>query len=71
MQPVNDIAKRLYLETNTVTPLLQRSQDSWRCRHVRPCHHRDLPGTLPDVGRHDSPVEDTVRLILSDNDLSD
>ena len=23
-QPVNDIAKRLYLETNTVTPLLKR-----------------------------------------------
>ena len=25
-QPVNDIAKRLYLETNTVTPLLQRME---------------------------------------------
>ena len=26
-QPVNDIAKRLYLETNTVTPLLQRMEN--------------------------------------------
>ena len=25
-QPVNDIAKRLFLETNTVTPLLQRME---------------------------------------------
>ena len=25
-QPVNDIAKRLYLETNTVTPMLQRME---------------------------------------------
>lgn len=25
--PVNDIAKRLYLETNTVTPLLKRMED--------------------------------------------
>ena len=25
-QPVNDIAKRLHLETNTVTPLLQRME---------------------------------------------
>ena len=25
-QPVNDIAKRLFLETNTVTPLLQRTE---------------------------------------------
>ncbi len=25
-QPVNDIAKRLYLETNTITPLLQRME---------------------------------------------
>lgn len=25
-QPVNDIAKRLYLESNTVTPLLQRME---------------------------------------------
>jgi DNA-binding MarR family transcriptional regulator len=26
VQPVNDIAKRLFLETNTVTPLLQRME---------------------------------------------
>jgi DNA-binding MarR family transcriptional regulator len=26
VRPVNDIAKRLYLETNTVTPLLQRME---------------------------------------------
>jgi len=26
VQPVNDIAKRLYLETNTVTPLLKRME---------------------------------------------
>ena len=26
-QPVNDIAKRLYLETNTVTPLLKRMEN--------------------------------------------
>jgi DNA-binding MarR family transcriptional regulator len=26
MQPVNDIAHRLFLETNTVTPLLQRME---------------------------------------------
>ena len=25
-QPVNDIAKRLYLETNTITPLIQRME---------------------------------------------
>ena len=27
-QPVNDIAKRLYLETNTVTPLLKRMESA-------------------------------------------
>ncbi len=27
-QPVNDIARRLFLETNTVTPLLQRMENS-------------------------------------------
>ena len=27
-QPVNDIAKRLHLETNTVTPLLQRMENA-------------------------------------------
>jgi len=27
-QPVNDIAKRLYLETNTVTPLLKRMEEA-------------------------------------------
>ncbi len=26
-QPVNDIAKRLYLETNTITPLLKRMEE--------------------------------------------
>ena len=26
LQPVNDIAKRLYLETNTITPLIQRME---------------------------------------------
>ena len=34
-QPVNDIAKRLYLETNTVTPLLQRMEKEGIITRVR------------------------------------
>ena len=51
-QPVNDIAKRLYLETNTVTPLLKRMEAAGlvtRCRNKsaacpseQPCHS-ELP----------------------------
>ena len=34
-QPVNDIAKRLYLETNTVTPLLKRMEAEGYVRRVK------------------------------------
>ena len=34
-QPVNDIAKRLYLETNTVTPLLKRMETAGLVRRHR------------------------------------
>ena len=34
-QPVNDIAKRLYLETNTMTPLLQRMEKAGLVRRVK------------------------------------
>lgn len=34
-QPVNDIAKRLYLETNTVTPLLKRMEASGLVERLR------------------------------------
>lgn len=34
-QPVNDIAKRLLLETNTVTPLLQRMEKAGLVRRVK------------------------------------
>ena len=34
-QPVNDIAKRLYLETNTITPLLQRMEKIGLVKRVK------------------------------------
>lgn len=34
-QPVNDIAKRLYLETNTMTPLLQRMEKAGLVQRVK------------------------------------
>ena len=34
-QPVNDIAKRLYLETNTMTPLLQRMEKAGLVKRVK------------------------------------
>ncbi|MBR1878702.1 MAG: MarR family transcriptional regulator [Paludibacteraceae bacterium] len=34
-QPVNDIAKRLYLETNTITPLLQRMEKAGLLHRVK------------------------------------
>ena len=34
-QPVNDIAKRLYLETNTVTPLLKRMEAEGYVQRVK------------------------------------
>ena len=34
-QPVNDIAKRLYLETNTVTPLLKRMESEGLVERLR------------------------------------
>lgn len=34
-QPVNDIAKRLYLETNTMTPLLQRMEKAGLVARVK------------------------------------
>ena len=34
-QPVNDIAKRLYLETNTMTPLLQRMEKAGLVTRVK------------------------------------
>ena len=34
-QPVNDIAKRLYLETNTVTPLIQRMEKEGIITHTK------------------------------------
>ena len=34
-QPVNDIAKRLYLETNTVTPMLKRMETEGYVKRVK------------------------------------
>ena len=51
-QPVNDIAKRLYLETNTVTPLLKRMEaegflKGWRQKALCPVSAGFLmPGRL-------------------------
>ena len=51
-QPVNDIAKRLYLETNTVTPLLQRMEREGiinRCRGKEDA--RQIIVTLTEKGK--------------------
>ena len=60
-QPVNDIAKRLHLETNTVTPLLQRMEKEGiitRARGKKDARQiivsltrkgRDLQNTLSDI----------------------
>lgn len=36
-QPVNDIAKALFLETNTVTPLIQRMEKAGLVERIRGC----------------------------------
>ena len=60
-QPVNDIAKRLLLETNTVTPLLKRMEAEGFLTRTRGCEDarqmivkltkkgRDLQETIADV----------------------
>ena len=45
-QPVNDIAKRLLLETNTVTPLLQRME-----KEGDRFPHGEGPGAAEKAGR--------------------
>ena len=47
-QPVNDIAKRLYLETNTVTPLLKRMESEGLVERLRDAADRRGEG---DGGR--------------------
>ena len=51
-QPVNDIAKRLLLETNTVTPLLQRMEkEGLVSRQKDPEDSRKVIVSLTDKGR--------------------
>ena len=51
-QPVNDIAKRLYLETNTVTPLLKRMEADGILRRERGADDaRQVIVSLTDKGR--------------------
>ena len=51
-QPVNDIAKRLLLETNTVTPLLQRMEkEGLVSRQKDPVDSRRVIVSLTDKGR--------------------
>jgi DNA-binding MarR family transcriptional regulator len=52
-QPVNDIAKRLMLETNTVTPLLKRmEQQGILVRSKGSADARQVIVTLTDKGRN-------------------
>ena len=51
-QPVNDIAKRLYLETNTVTPLLKRMEAEGYVKRSRgTADGRQVIVSLTDKGR--------------------
>ena len=51
-QPVNDIAKRLHLETNTVTPLLQRmEQEGILARKKGEKDARQMIVSLTDKGK--------------------
>ncbi len=51
-QPVNDIAKRLHLETNTVTPLLQRMEKSgWVTRVKGEVDTRQRIVSLTEAGK--------------------
>lgn len=51
-QPVNDIAKRLYLETNTMTPLLKRmEQEGIVTRHTGEQDSRKVIVSLTEKGR--------------------
>ena len=52
-QPVNDIAKRLYLETNTVTPLVQRMErQGIVARHKGEKDARQMIVSLTEKGKH-------------------
>lgn len=58
-QPVNDIAKRLYLETNTMTPLLKRmEQEGLVTRHTGEQDSRKVIVSLTEKGRS---LEDLAR----------
>lgn len=51
-QPVNDIAKTLYLETNTITPLIQRMEKAGLVERVRGCEDcRQRIVNLTEKGR--------------------
>ncbi len=51
-QPVNDLAKRLHLETNTVTPLLQRMEKQGLVRRSRGVRDaRQVIVSLTETGR--------------------
>jgi len=51
-QPVNDIAKRLLLETNTVTPLLKRMEEACLVRRERSeTDGRQMIVSLTETGR--------------------
>ena len=51
-QPVNDIAKRLFLETNTVTPLLQRMEkEGFVSREKGKKDGRQMIVSLTDKGK--------------------
>ncbi|MCI6549570.1 MAG: MarR family transcriptional regulator [Prevotella sp.] len=51
-QPVNDIAKALFLETNTVTPLIQRMEKAGLVERIRGCEDcRQRIVSLTEQGR--------------------
>ena len=59
-QPVNDIAKRLLLETNTVTPLLQRMEKEGVLVRRRGEKLADVPSTVGGAVTCDSVNPDTA-----------
>lgn len=57
-QPVNDIAKRLYLETNTVTPLLQRMEK--QCIIIRTKGEKDARQMIVKLTAKGKELQETL-----------
>jgi len=57
-QPVNDIAKRLFLETNTVTPLLKRMEEAGLVTRRR-------NGSVAEAGQDGSKAADGRQVIVT------